>query len=83
MKLCPCCESKVFGNQQHITPKCELENNIKDIDRLDKLLNKYFYVTGEVDDTGKIRPCICCFYRDMKHYFDIESRKEVIHRRFW
>jgi hypothetical protein len=71
--LCPCCEKKVDG--KHAIPPyiCEIENNINDVDTLDELMGKYFYVIGEVDTKGIIRPCMCCFYRDMKHYFNVET----------
>ena len=64
-KLCLCCESKVFSIQQHITPSCELENNIKDTDRLYQILYKYF----NLNDI----PCVCCFYRDIEHFINVEN----------
>ena len=77
MRICPCCERKVKGITEHKDPVCELERgNIKDVETLHKLIDKYFTSDAEfIDDECQEYhvPCMCCFYRDIKHFIDVEN----------
>tara|TARA_R110000824_G_scaffold77767_2_gene196553 strand:+ start:2079 stop:2435 length:357 start_codon:yes stop_codon:yes gene_type:complete len=56
------------------TLRCELENNIQDVDNLYHIIEKYF--TFRIDENHPTEdniPCVCCFYRDIKHFINVEN----------
>lgn len=67
--ICPCCERKVDGITEHKNPVCELKKgNIKDVETFHKLIDKYFTSKNADGEELMGYPCMCCFYRDIKHF---------------